>query len=300
MSENQDKLQSLLPGTTCHNTLTTVEELGNILEDVKIRNENDNNDDDDVVVRSNILLCDAGYGFPREKVPRKEKIYSIAGQLANFIQWQLSCRQQKEKTSENGDKDERRRKKRFSSNLAAVRVVGCPDETIRSTLETRILEKLSLSEIPDHVQISCDTMEQFFSSVFVVVDDDDGSSGSQSQRPVYLSPDAEEALDPSDRPPNIVVVGMLIDRRVQPNRSKNRASNLGMVAKRWPLEDCFIDISAKEPLNVDCVLEGMQQWWWNCDETIHGGKECFMQAASQAIDHHAKRHPSRPLHLSGS
>jgi len=41
---------------------------------------------------------------------------------------------------------------------------------------------------------------------------------------IYLSPDADETLDASSPPPSIVVIGMLVDRRVQPNRSKKRAA----------------------------------------------------------------------------
>mmetsp|Transcript_30935 Transcript_30935/g.51483 ORF Transcript_30935/g.51483 Transcript_30935/m.51483 type:complete len:272 (+) Transcript_30935:304-1119(+) len=225
-----------------------------------------------------MLVCDAGYGFPREKVPRKEKINAIAGQLSNFLKWQTA---QQKTFADDADK------KNVQTALACVRVVGCPDETSRSTLEARLLEKMSVRTLPDHVVVSCESLEECLSKEFC------------DENIVYLSPDADESLDPSVPAPKIVVVGLLIDRRVQPNRSKDRALKLNIVSKRWPLEDIFVDISAKEPLNVDCVLEGMQQWWWNsCDEAIKDDKESFAQAAFQAIEHHAKRHPSRPLHLS--
>jgi hypothetical protein len=58
--------------------------------------------------------------------------------------------------------------------------------------------------------------------------------------------------------------------------------------------DEFSNISPHEPLNVDTVMEGMQQWWWNCETGVE--KECFIQAATQAIDRHCQRHPKRPLH----
>ncbi|KAL3912109.1 MAG: hypothetical protein SGARI_001321 [Bacillariaceae sp.] len=205
------------------------------------------------------------------------------------------------------------------ASLATVRVVGCPDEKTRSALESKLLEKLDVSALPEHVTISCESLEEYLEKNqggSSAIDDGDsiGGNGDEPQSTsctaVYLSPDADESLDPSKRPPLIAVVGLLIDRRVQPNRSKDRASKLdNIVAKRWPLEECFVEISAKEPLNVDCVLEGMQQWWWNCNKTSSlenddddnvFDKECFLQAASQAIEHHAKRHPSRPLHLSTS
>jgi hypothetical protein len=226
-----------------------------------------------------ILVCDAGYGFPRETKPRKEKINAIASQLSNFLKWQTS--RQKQQENEIGG----------PSLVAAVQVVGCPDAIIKSSLEGRLIENMNVSILPSHVQITCETLERYLQSRNLL----NGES-----EPVYLSPDAEESLNPSHLPPNIVVIGLLIDRRVQPNRSKNRASKLNMVARRWPLEDCFVDIHAKEPLNVDCVLEGMQQWWWNCLASTEGDKNFFVQAASQAIEHHAKRHPSRPLHMSNS
>jgi hypothetical protein len=226
----------------------------------------------------NILVCDAGYGFPREKRPFQEKLNAISSQLVNFLTWQM------------GDE-----KINTTHNLpfATVQVVGCPDETVRSALEAKLLEKLDAFVLPSHVTISCLSLEEC-----IVALQAPASEEADTLQPVYLSPDAEESLDPCNSPPTIAIVGLLIDRRIQPNRSKDRASKLSIVSKRWPLEECFADIHAKEPLNVDCVLEGMQQWWWNCAKSNgEGSKELFVQAASQAINHHAKRHPCRPLHI---
>ena len=125
---------------------------------------------------------------------------------------------------------------------------------------------------------------------------------------MYLSPDATEALDVTQRPPSTVVVGLLIDRRtVQVNRSLNRANNLQLPTARWPLDLVSDVLDPQEPLNVDCVLEGMQQWYWNCEaatataaEGDHSDTEsltgCFQQAAIQALRHHQERHPERPMH----
>jgi hypothetical protein len=77
---------------------------------------------------------------------------------------------------------------------------------------------------------------------------------------IYLSPDSNDSIDPCKVPASVVIVGMLIDRRVQPNRSKERASDLNILSQRWPLDQCFAKIDPNEPLNVDCILEGMQQW----------------------------------------
>ena len=226
-----------------------------------------------------ILLCDAGYGVPRENRPRKEKILAMARQLVNFLQWQ----EQQEPTRE----------------YATIKIVACPDECVKEALEERTLALLQeetggdTTSIPQHVSFSCQSLEEVCQELSEKVD----------EPVVYLSPDVSETLDATKRPPRYVVVGLLIDRRIQPHRSHDRAINLNLIAKRWPLDNCFQDISANEPLNVDCILEGMQQWWWNSDDigcstgdSPLEHRETFMQAAAQAIQHHADRHPSRPVH----
>jgi len=237
-----------------------------------------------------VLVLDAGFGFPREKKVRKEKINAISSQLSNFLVWQTGA---------------------TASQYALVRVVGCPDENIKTLLENRTIENMkkaapsaSSNTLPSHVTISLQTLEECLEdlsatrpTILTAAIDSENVD-----EPVYLSPDAAESLDPCCEPPEIAIVGLLIDRRVQPNRSRDRANKIGIVARRWPLEDCFAEINSHEPLNVDCVLEGMQQWWWNwknttatCSDNVK--RETFIQAASQAIEHHCKRHPSRPLHI---
>ena len=250
-----------------------------------------------------ILILDAGYGFPREKKVRKEKINAISSQLSNFLIWQTGLAAT---TTE--------------CQYAAVQVVGCPDEKTKQILESRTIENmkrdssLSSNDLPSHVTFSCETLEQCLEGIST--NRTAGTSTTTStfsenvgDEPVYLSPDADESLNPSSKPPGIAIVGLLIDRRIQPNRSKDRAENTGIVARRWPLEECFAEIDSREPLNVDCILEGMQQWWWNWNQLtpanssndvtvdIKVKKETFIQAASQAIEHHAERHPNRPLHI---
>eukprot|EP00980_Cylindrotheca_fusiformis_P000840 scaffold221_cov120-Cylindrotheca_fusiformis.AAC.1 len=173
----------------------------------------------------NLLICDAGYGFPRERKPRQEKINAIARQIVNFLQWQIS-----------------RLKEDPDIEVAQMQLVGCPDEATNRVLEERIKSLLKVEELPSHVDISCNSLEDFCNS--------------RNEKPIYLSPDAEDSMNPSERPPAAVVVGMLIDRRVQPNRSKQRASDLEIGTQRWSLDDCFAEIDPNEPLNVDCVLEG--------------------------------------------
>jgi hypothetical protein len=149
---------------------------------------------------------------------------------------------------------------------------------------------------------------------------------------IYLSPDAINTLDVTKPPPRNIIIGLLIDRRtIQYNRSVLRAQEHNIRAVRWPIEDIVSNYSRipqiihkNEPLNVDCVLEGMQQWHWNImthtttivrpplDGSIRSGstmahnsssipdtmdcRQSFEMAAIQAIQHHIIRHPQRPLH----
>ena len=214
-----------------------------------------------------VLLCDAGYGLPRETRPRKEKILAIARQMVNFLEWQ----QQQQAASP-------------GQQLAKIQVVGCNDEAMRKALKERTKELLGTSALPTHVTFTCDALYEVCNEM---------------EEAVYLSPDAPESMDPAQTPPNVVIVGLLIDRRVQPNRSQERATKLNMKSKRWPLEQCFAKIDRNEPLNVDTILEGMQQWWWNCAENSGVlGKERFIEASADALERHARRHPSRPMHIS--
>ena len=140
----------------------------------------------------------------------------------------------------------------------------------------------STSVLPPHVTITCETLEQCLEDLAEPMQrrrqclNDDGADGDSDDEndisdttddevighdittPVYLSPDADESLKPSSEPPRIIIIGLLIDRRVQPNRSRDRANILNIITRRWPLEECFKDIDACEPLNVDCILEGTQ------------------------------------------
>ncbi len=240
-----------------------------------------------------VLVLDAGYGFPREKKVRKEKINAISSQLSNFLVWQTGA---------------------MSSQYALVQVVGCPHDNIKTLLENRTIENMkkaapsaSSNSLPLHVTISCETLEECLVNLAANRPNilTATMESENVDEPVYLSPDAAESLDPCSEPPEVAIVGLLIDRRVQPNRSRDRANKIGIVARRWPLEDCFAEINSHEPLNVDCVLEGMQQWWWNWKDTTatcsqNVKRETFVQAASQAIEHHCERHPSRPLHIEKS
>mmetsp|Transcript_17120 Transcript_17120/g.35358 ORF Transcript_17120/g.35358 Transcript_17120/m.35358 type:complete len:287 (-) Transcript_17120:306-1166(-) len=215
----------------------------------------------------------------------------------------------------------------------AAAVAGNADANADATATPRppgSVPAVSLTSLPPHVTITCESLEECLQLYAL---DGTNATGVAAATAIpttttpdccYLSPDAEQSLNPAEAPPRIAIVGLLIDRRVQPNRSRDRAANLAtntnitIAARRWPLEECFDEIDPCEPLNVDCVLEGMQQWWWNranyTRNVVHGSsskesksndttsmlldnKETFVQAVAQAIEHHAQRHPSRPLHI---
>jgi len=209
-----------------------------------------------------ILLCDMGYGLPKEARPRKEKVLAIARQLVNFIEWQQQASSDKYLPAD-------------------IHIVGCPDLTAQNALMDRMqqLWKRANKEkpFPQSLSFTDQTLQDL-----------------KADSLVYLSPDAPKALDPDLPPPSLVVVGLLIDRRIQVDRSKDRAIQLSIPSARWPIEQAVMNLDQNEPLNVDCILEGMQQWYWNCQ--TDSGSKCFVDAAIQAIQHHAQRHPERPVH----
>jgi hypothetical protein len=225
------------------------------------------------------ILCDMGYGFPNESRPRKEKLLAISRQLVNFLQWQ--------------------RQATDTAEVAAIQVVACPDPEVAQALEARILQlwksECEEDQLPSHFSISTKPLEDWLEKV----NEEDRGQEAPVSLPVYLSPDAEDILDPIQDPPPIVVVGLVIDRsRIQLNRSADRAVHLTLPLARWPLETVSDVLDCHEPLNVDCVLEGMQQWYWNCAATTQSGGKArrFQEAAVQALQHHQERHPNRPQH----
>jgi hypothetical protein len=222
------------------------------------------------------ILCDLGYGLPKESRPRKEKLLSISKQLVNFLLWQQA--------------------EKGSRSPASIKIVleNCDDNatTIEQSLRGR-MEELWNRETDDKDPFPPGSVSFTNQPLLELV---------VGKEVTYLSPDATETLDLS-QPPATVVVGLLIDRRIQANRSVRRAAGLGVRTARWPLEELPIELDKNEPLNVDCVLEGMQQWYWNWQEkgpTDDGSEDPararFAAAAVQAIRRHQRRHPVRPRH----
>ncbi|KAI2510265.1 hypothetical protein MHU86_4143 [Fragilaria crotonensis] len=204
--------------------------------------------------RKKIIYCDAGYGFPSEAKPRRERVLAVAKQIVNFLIWQ-------------GESS--------MDSLAEIVICDC-DQSCRTAVEER-MKQLLKGSLPTHVSFSTASLDSL-----------------SSQDLVYLSPDADATLDPTKEPPDHVVVGLLVDRRIQPNRSKRQAASLGLPCARLALEAFNMDDC--EPLNVDTVLVGMQQWWWNCQKGEEPLQECFLKAMETTMQQHIARHPNRPLH----
>jgi hypothetical protein len=222
-----------------------------------------------------VILCDFAYGLPKEARPRKEKLLAISKQMVTFLTWQAEAQELNPNHQPHG-----------------LQIVGCPDEATETALTNRMhqLWKTASPEtpFPEHVTFTDKPLEAF-------------AFQDPNNPPVYLSPDADQALDPAQPPPNTVVVGLLIDRRIQVNRSLDQATKLSLPAARLPL-DSVPHVDRNEPLNVDCILEGMQQWYWNCQaaEAATVSEDCFQRAALQALQHHETRHPERPRHSKSS
>jgi len=244
-----------------------------------------------------IILCDAFYGFPTQKRPRNERVRAVSRQLTNFLQWRSEAT---EKNSNN--------------NHSHVHVLGKGKDI--ESVKTRVDElgtqtKASTEQIIFEPDIE---IRQF-------LDKQNGTSSTQESQEevVYLSPDASYTLPTTCRPPRIVIVGMLIDRRITEDRSRRRAEeSLNIRAAKLPLDELRVkELSSCEPLNVDTVMELMQRWWWNCDrveerlQQINGSdtteddntekygllyKKCFIEAAAYAMKSQRDRHPNRTVH----
>ena len=231
---------------------------------------------DVIAEQHSTIICDMGYGLPKEVRPRREKLLAISRQLVNFLQWQ----QQNQSTGQ----------------CCTIQVVECNDPDL---LENRMLQlwkqECQQDALPDNFSIATGSLEDWLQQNHASTL---GKETAQRSPAIYLSPDASNILDPSLDPPPVLIVGLLIDRRVQVNRSRDRAAKLTIPTARWNLE-CVSDVlDPNEPLNVDCVLEGMQQWYWNC---AVGTSRCsdprrYQDAVIAALQHHQERHPKRPQH----
>ena len=270
--------------------------LGTTSDQVRTDSTNSTSQEDDKLV----ILCDMGYGLPKETRSRKEKILAISRQLVNFLWWQQHHIHKHEASIVKSNKGQCT-DCRFVA--ARLEILDCPDSAAEEALKSR-MEQLWSQEntkaknvipfpFPSNISFSERTLSSFYAD-----------SNPTESKALYLSPDASHCLDPSKPPPHTVVVGLLIDRRIQLNRSRQRAEKLCLSACQLPLskarlvlvqqdqredqaigphtkngdckttdnrpskqtEDAPCRFESSEPLNVDCVLEMVQQWHWNSND----------------------------------
>jgi hypothetical protein len=239
--------------------------------------------------KPNIILCDAWYGFPEQRRPRKERICAVSRQLVNFLQWRQSAK--------------------LGAEQCQVHLLG--SEVDVTSVQQRIVEIVEKEDTSGN----CISQIDYKPNVDIhEAIERWKNSYSTNEEVVYLSPDASETLSPTARPPNVVIVGMLIDRRITSDRSRKRAEeSLNLRAVKLPLDELDVkEMCSQEPLNVDTVMELMQRWWINCDELeeirlASSEKICadpskyregFIRAAAFAIKSHRERHPNRTIHKS--
>jgi hypothetical protein len=238
----------------------------------------------------NLIICDAWYGFPTQKRPRKERVCAVSRQLTNFLDWRLEL-----KLNAQGCKVQL---------LGTDFDVNAVQERINEiATDVSVPEKYS-SELVYRPNLGIHQAIQRWRSEY-----------NTDEEVVYLSPDALVTLQSSTRPPRVVIVGMLIDRRITSDRSRKRAEEtLNLRAVKLPLDEMNVkEMSSDEPLNVDTVMELMQRWWFNCsklEEQLKGNtesiknsasrtlqyKKCFVDAAAWAMKSHRERHPNRTVH----
>ena len=268
------------------------------------------------------IVCDAWYGLPTQKRPRRERVNAIARQLRNVEQSALLATTKTAAANNTGASS--------TPGCCGVRVVLVGKESDVQIIGER-LEKLREEDGGTNGESSCGSCRvEVLPNVTVseacgtlrTQDDEPASTANDDaechDKPIYLSPDADTTLDPRKPPPRTVVVGMLIDRRVQPNRSSERATKIDVPAARLPMDELKVEgLETNEALNVDTVLEMMVCWWNNVDGLHVGGgnaggknddvddngnsfRRCFIAAASAAMVSHEDRHPNRAIHGAGS
>jgi len=251
-----------------------------------------------------IIVCDAWYGFPTQKRPRRERILAVSKQIYNFIKWR------KDYVTE----------KNLKCAVSSVLVIGKNEDV--DAIRERVEELQGKdSDCCDGDDDNCNApcfylpgkdLEDLAGELVAVE-----MQGDQSEVIAYLSPDASEKLSAIEAPPRIVVVGMLVDRKVQPNRSKIRAESLlkqcadvesstavkevAIVPFQLPLDALNVsDLSQDECLNIDTVMEMIERWWVNAKfrdgDTDAKRKLQFRDAAARALMTHRQRHPNRTIH----
>ena len=243
-----------------------------------------------------IILCDCGYGWPKQPRPKSERIRAVSRQICNFLQWR-------------NDYDKKKNATRIGS--CHVMVASHKEEDIEPLRERMVQSVADDEELKATVEHQAEFCRI---SITEFIQATGSSAKDHVESSVYLSPDAQDVLDPLAPPPSVVIVGMIVDRRVSIGRSNNRAIKVSCKSARLPLHLLKLEgLEDTEPLNIDTVLEIMQRWWYNFynnreDENNEDpsaaspelqrarNKGHFVDAAVRAMLHHQERHPNRTLH----
>jgi hypothetical protein len=243
------------------------------------------------------LICDAFYGFPAQKRPRKERINAVSKQLTNFLQWR---RQAAVSTSSSYE----------CNSYCRVSVLGNEDDVqaVQNRMNELAAHAVSVDSKEDITASASDDDDVEFKSNITIHRFLENEGVDIENEVVYLSPDAHDTLSSTLPPPRIVVIGMLIDRNVTTNRSLGQAKTLMLKAAKLPLDELNVrKLIPEEPLNVDTVMELMQRWHWNFDKLSTQRHECdvdaerkkaFIDAVAWAMKSQRDRHPNRTIHLS--
>jgi hypothetical protein len=222
-----------------------------------------------------IIICDAWYGFPHQKRPRKERVNAVCKQIFNFFSWrneykykykykvantnananvkmplQLSESECKVYVIGRGT-DIQAIEKRMGELLRDAKAndgdgksdddgvgdddgdgVGVDVEELKDALsKCSFLQDTSLEDLVRRLKCEsesaeCTSAEFETESAATTAATTTGRKDPNLNVAVYLSPDVETRLSTTKQPPRIVVVGMLVDRKVQANRSKQRVESL--------------------------------------------------------------------------
>jgi hypothetical protein len=223
---------------------------------------------------------------------RKERILAVSKQIYNFLQWR---------------KDYLKENKRIRNTIVSkVYVIGKAGDI--HAIQNRIKELASehKNDMQDKSLDGCEYMPDIPLEDVLHKHETITLSNSKVSCACYLSPDATQSLSAAEVPPKVVIVGMLVDRKVQPNRSKSRAESLQESQKRT--EECVLncaklpldalnvsDLKVDETLNIDTVMEMMQRWWMNCSRE-GPSKKAFVDASARSMLSHRNRHPVRTIH----
>ena len=279
------------------------ESIGTAFDHLRVTEGDDSSSDTAVVEREAIsssessqrpcLICDAWYGFPAQKRPRKERIHAVSKQLTNFLQWRSRAAVSTSSSYE-------------CSSYCHVSVLGSEDDiqAVQNRMNELTVHAVSVDGKETASDIDIDDIE--FQSNITIHKFLENEGIDIENEVVYLSPDAHDTLSSSSPPPRIVIIGMLIDRKITTNRSLGQAKTLMLKAVKLPLDELNVrELISEEPLNVDTVMELMQRWHWNfsnLSEEQHEyyveRKKAFIDAAAWAMKSQRDRHPNRTIHLS--